>query len=82
MYALALLVRALLIILPLTGTALRLHAHVVHAPDAVAQEVNCCLRLVRVAASRRQTGAARSTKSATRSAQSAAPLTPPAAPSA
>jgi len=43
-----------LILLPLTTTAARLHAHRVDAPDLATQEVNRCLRLVKIAASRRQ----------------------------
>ena len=35
-------------------SAARLHAHHGDAPDALAQEVNRCLRLVKVAASRRE----------------------------
>jgi hypothetical protein len=42
---------------PVVTTAARIHAHVVDAPDAITQELNQCLRLVKVAASRRQTPA-------------------------
>jgi len=44
----------LLILLPLTTTATRLHAHRCEAPDLATQEVNRCLNLVKIAASRRQ----------------------------
>jgi hypothetical protein len=46
-------VRVVLILLPLMTTATRLHAHSFDAPDLAAQEVNRCLKLVRIAASRR-----------------------------
>jgi hypothetical protein len=49
-------VRMVLILLPLTTTATRLHAHRCEAPDLATQEVNRCLNLVKIAASRRQTG--------------------------
>jgi hypothetical protein len=42
---------------PVVTCAARIHAHVVDAPDAIAQELNQCLRLVKVAASRRHTPA-------------------------
>jgi hypothetical protein len=45
-----------LILLPLTTTATRLHAHALGAPDVATQEMNRCLRLVKIAASRRQSG--------------------------
>jgi hypothetical protein len=45
--------RFVLILTMLGGTAARLHAHTVDALDA-SQEVNRCLRIVKVAASRRQ----------------------------
>jgi hypothetical protein len=45
-----------LILVPLTTTATRLHAHRCEAPDVATQEVNRCLNLVKIAASRRQTG--------------------------
>jgi hypothetical protein len=51
------LTRAVLIAVPIVTSAARIHAHVVEAPDAVAQELNQCFRLVKVAASRRQTPA-------------------------
>jgi hypothetical protein len=37
----------------LVTSASRVHAHTTESPDAVTQEVNRCLNLVRVAASRR-----------------------------
>lgn len=43
-------------LMPLTTSAVRLHARSVDGPDAVTQEVTRCLRLVRVAASRRSAG--------------------------
>jgi hypothetical protein len=46
-----------LIVLPIATCAARIHAHVVEAPDAITQELNQCLRLVNVAASRRLTPA-------------------------
>jgi hypothetical protein len=45
--------RAVLIVLPLMTTATRLHAHIFDAPDLATQEVNRCLKLVHIAASRR-----------------------------
>jgi hypothetical protein len=47
--------RLILIIAPIVTCAARIHAHVVDAPDAITQELNQCLRLVNVAASRRPT---------------------------
>ena len=47
----------ILIIVPIVTCAARIHAHVVDAPDAITQELNQCLRLVNVAASRRPTSA-------------------------
>jgi len=49
--------RVALMIVPVVTCAARIHTHTVDAPDAMTQEVNRCLRLVRVAASRRQTPA-------------------------
>jgi hypothetical protein len=46
-------VRVVLMLMPLTTSAVRLHARSADGPDAVTQEVTKCLRLVRVAASRR-----------------------------
>jgi hypothetical protein len=46
--------RLVLILLPLTTTAARMHAHTLEAPDIAAQELNRCLKLVKIAASRRQ----------------------------
>ena len=48
--------RLVLILLPLTTTATRLHAHTVTAPDLATQEVNCCLNLIKIAASKRGDG--------------------------
>jgi hypothetical protein len=45
--------RAALTLMLLLTSASRVHAHTTDAPDAVTQEVNRCLNLVRVAASRR-----------------------------
>jgi hypothetical protein len=47
-------VRILLILVPLCTTANRLHAHQLQSPDVATQEVNRCLRLVNIAASRKQ----------------------------
>jgi hypothetical protein len=47
--------RVVLIIMQLTLCAARVHAHAVDAPDAMTQEMNRCLRLVRISASRRHT---------------------------
>jgi len=49
------LVRVILIVVPLVTCAARIRSHLVVAPDAITQEVNQCLRLVNVAASRRLT---------------------------
>lgn len=48
--------RLVLILLPLTTTASRLHAHTVTAPDLATQEVNRCLNLIKIAASKRGDG--------------------------
>jgi hypothetical protein len=48
--------RLALILLPLTTTATRLHAHRVDAPDLATQEVNRCLNLIKIAASKRGDG--------------------------
>jgi hypothetical protein len=47
--------RAVLMMMPIVTCAARIHAHIVDAPEAITQEVNQCLRLVNVAASRRPT---------------------------
>jgi hypothetical protein len=56
--------RTALILIPLTTSAARLHAHAVQTPLGVTQEVNRCLLIVRTAASRR--GAQNKFASATR----------------
>ena len=48
--------RLVLILLPLTTTASRLHAHTMTAPDLATQEVNRCLNLIKIAASKRGDG--------------------------
>jgi hypothetical protein len=45
--------RVVLMLLPLVTTATTIHAHKL-APDIATQEMNRCLRLVRIAASRRK----------------------------
>jgi len=45
--------RTALILIPLTTSAARLHAHTVQTPVSVTQELNRCLLLVRSATSRR-----------------------------
>jgi hypothetical protein len=45
--------RTALILIPLTTSAARLHAHAVQTPVGVTQEVNRCLLIVRSATSRR-----------------------------
>jgi hypothetical protein len=45
--------RTALILIPLTTSAARLHAHAVQTPLGVTQEVNRCLFIVRTATSRR-----------------------------
>jgi hypothetical protein len=45
--------RTALILIPLTTSAARLHAHTVQTPVGVTQEVNRCLLIVRSATSRR-----------------------------
>jgi hypothetical protein len=47
-------IRAVLVVLPLTTCATRLHVHAVDPPD-VTMEVTRCLRLISVAASKRHT---------------------------
>lgn len=49
--------RVTLILVPIVISAARIHTHVVEAPDAITQELNQCLRLVNLAASRRLTPA-------------------------
>jgi hypothetical protein len=45
--------RAFLMIIPLVICVGRLHVHAVESPGAVTQEVNRCLTMVRIAATRR-----------------------------
>ena len=45
--------RTILILIPLTTSAVRLHAHSVQTPIGVTQELNRCLMIVRSATSRR-----------------------------
>lgn len=45
--------RVLLILLPLMASAGRVHAHTVAGPGAITQEMNRCLMMVRIAATRR-----------------------------
>ena len=45
--------RTVLILIPLTTSAVRLHAHAVQTPIGVTQELNRCLKIVRSATSRR-----------------------------
>jgi hypothetical protein len=47
------LVRAMLMLLPLVTSTARLHAHSADTPIAVTQELNRCLTMVRIAATRR-----------------------------
>jgi hypothetical protein len=49
--------RTLLVVVPLAISAGRFHIHTVATPVAATQEVNRCLTLVRIAASRRRDGA-------------------------
>jgi hypothetical protein len=51
------LAQVTLMLVPIVTCAARIHAHVVDAPDTITQELNQCLRLVNVAASRRLTPA-------------------------
>jgi len=46
--------RIVLMLMMLGTSASRLHAHAADAPDQLTREVNGCLRLVRIAASRRE----------------------------
>ena len=55
-----------LTIVPIVTSAGRIHAHVVDAPDAITQELNQCMRLVNVAASRRTVRGARQSAAARR----------------
>ena len=48
--------RLVLILLPLATAASRLHAQAVTAPDLATREVNRCLNLIKVAASKRGDG--------------------------
>jgi hypothetical protein len=54
-------VRPTLILLPLLTSAVRVNAHTVQTPIGVTQEVNRCLTVVRVAASRRRRTGSRAT---------------------
>jgi len=47
------IVRAALIVMPLATTGVRIHAHALTTPYEMTQELNCCGRLVRLAAARR-----------------------------
>ena len=53
------LTRSLILLLPLTVCAARLHRSAASPPRAVTQEINCCLSLARVAASSRRNRAGR-----------------------
>ena len=46
--------RAVLTIVMLVTSAARLHSHTVNPPDAMMQEINRCLGLVKIVASRKQ----------------------------
>jgi hypothetical protein len=48
--------RAFLILIPLVICASRVHGHAAATPGAVTQEVNRCLTMVRIAATRRSPG--------------------------
>jgi hypothetical protein len=52
------LLRATLMLLPLVASTARLHAHSADTPIAVTQELNRCLTMVRIAATRRPTAQA------------------------
>jgi hypothetical protein len=47
------LLRAVVMLVPLVGSTARLHAHSADTPIAVTQELNRCLTMVRIAATRR-----------------------------
>ena len=47
------LLRVMLMLLPLMAITARLHAHTADTPIAVTQELNRCLTMVRIAATRR-----------------------------
>jgi hypothetical protein len=47
------LLRVMLMLLPLMASTARLHAHNADTPIAVTQELNRCLTMVRIAATRR-----------------------------
>jgi hypothetical protein len=47
------LLRVMLMLLPLVASTARLHAHNADTPIAVTQELNRCLTMVRIAATRR-----------------------------
>jgi hypothetical protein len=47
------LLRAALMLMPLVASTVRLHAHSAETPIAVTQELNRCLTMVRIAATRR-----------------------------
>jgi hypothetical protein len=51
--------RIVLMLMVLGTSASRLHGHALDAPDQLTREVNGCLRLVRIAASRREPARAR-----------------------
>jgi hypothetical protein len=47
------LLRMMLVLMPLMASTARLHAHSADTPIAVTQELNRCLTMVRIAATRR-----------------------------
>jgi hypothetical protein len=67
--------RIAVMLLPLTTTATRLHTHLLDAPDVATQEVNRCLKLVDIAASRRRRGARRAPQASLDIERTAQPIT-------
>lgn len=61
---LPLIARVVMFTVPLLTCAGRIHARAVESPDRMTQEVNRCLNMVRVAASRRQARLATPTRDA------------------
>jgi hypothetical protein len=68
--------RAALILLPLVTTATTIHAHRL-APDLATQEMNRCLKLVRIAASRRKSSRASTSDSERVAARALSRRSPP-----
>ncbi len=61
------LLRVMLMLMPLMASTARLHAHNADTPIAVTQELNRCLTMVRIAATRRPAASRSNERRETRS---------------